>query len=527
MGRQSWSRWAAWLAIVALIGWCGPALADQGASQTAPATPTGIPNDSSLSAWNQAATSQSDQIGVIPQPTLAAPGLVTGITLGELYTNNLTLAPSGKPKQSDLITSIQPFLKSAYSAPRFSGLLDYSVTGYLYHQHSKDNQLSQNLNAMGTLTLLPQHFFLDGTALYGQQIINNAAPAGSGTFFLTNNRANAATEVLSPYWIQDFGSAGLATLRYSHGRVVYNVHGGIPGESSATLSGIPDVTSNSLQFSLVSPIGVTWGWNLSYSDQRLEPDFGTGVQYAVAKLGTSLQVTPDTQLLADIGKENKFLPNGTVQKLGAGFWDAGFEWANTLDDLKMLIGHRFYGRSYQLSWTHIAALLTTNLSYTENPTDINQQLLGQNPGELINSPSGTLWIPSLTERQVYLSKRAMASATYVTAKSMLSVTLYDELRTYFILNSSQERIANADISWLFDIGVFTTLTPTFGWQRYQFQSGQINYNTYEQLALIHQFSAENTGSIKLRSDSSNVYAGAPGAHGYRVYVIYVQWTHLF
>src|SRR3546814_7822310 len=62
-------------------------------------------------------------------------------------------------------------------------------------------------------------------------------------------------------------------------------------------------------------------------------------------------------------------------------WDVGFDWSNTRDNVKLLVGHRFYGRSYQFSWTHTAALLTTAMSYVEQPTDINQQLLGQRSEE--------------------------------------------------------------------------------------------------------------------------------------------------
>ncbi len=41
-----------------------------------------------------------------------------------------------------------------------------------------------------------------------------------------------------------------------------------------------------------------------------------------------MQVSLNTRLLADVGKENKFLPDGTIDKLGANFWDVGFAWSN-------------------------------------------------------------------------------------------------------------------------------------------------------------------------------------------------------
>lgn len=474
-----------------------------------------------------AAGSENLPPGVIPQPSIDSPGVVAGVMLGELYTDNLTLAARGRPKQTSWITEIQPFIKSAYRGPRFSGLFDYKLTGYLYKGQSRHNQLTQNLDAYGTLTILPRHFFLDGSALYGREIINNALTAGSGAFFLNNNQANVAIATLSPYWLQDLGKVGTMTLRYTRGRVVYN-NRGIPAQGHALLNGIPNVTSNAVQFSVVSPKYQTWGWNVGYSEQHLVPDFGPGVQFARAKLGASLQVNNNTRLLADVGKESKFLPDGTVQKLGASFWDVGFDWSNTRNHLRLMTGHRFYGRSYQLSWTHQAALLTTNLSYVEQPTTYNQQLLGLNSGMGVMPPiSIRAAIPSLTERQPYLSKRWTAGAAYSMPRSTLSVTVYEESRTYFVQNSGQERVANADVAWLFNLGPFTTLSPSFDWQRYQFRNGQISYRRYAQLALVHQLDTRNFVSLRLRRDSSTVYSGLPDAHGYQANVIFLQLTHLF
>jgi hypothetical protein len=474
----------------------------------------------------QATGAENESVGVIPQPSIDSPGIVLGATLGELYTDNLRLAASGKPKQTSWITEIQPFFKGAWNSPRFSGVLDYTMTGYLYAGQSRSNQLAHDLKASGTFIILPQHFFLDGTALYGREVIDNELPAGSGTFFLNNNLANAARGALSPYWIQDFDNVGTMTLRYTFGRVSYNDHG-ISGQNGGLLNGIPDNTSNAVQFSLVSPEYQTWGWNLGYSDQRIKPDFGRGTEYAIAKLGTSWQINNDTKLLADVGKENRFLLDGTSQKLGAIFWDVGFDWSNNRDNLKLLVGHRFYGRSYQFLWTRTAALLTTAMSYVEQPTDLNQQLLGQNPSTIITTPYGISYLPSLRDLETYLMKRATASASYTMPRGSLRVALYRERRTYFLLDNRDERVANANIDWLFDIGAYTTLTPTLGWQQYQFQDGQTNYDRYVQLALVHQVNPNNFCSLRLRSDSRNVQFSAPGAYGYRVNVFFLQWTHLF
>lgn len=505
------------LSTMVLTGWLVTAAAQDAGTGSPPSNPaqedaTGAP--------------QSLPPGVIPQPTPESPGLVTGVTLGELYTDNLRLAGPGQAKQSSWITQVQPFVKAATSGPRFSGLVDFSITGYLYTGGSHQHQVAQDLQARGVLTLVPQHFFIAGDAKYGRAVINNEMPSGAGTFFLDHNRANVATASLSPYWIQEFSTLGTATVRYTHGRVVYNDRG-IPNQSRALLAGISNVNSDAVQFSLVSPEGRTLGWNVDYSGQRLEFDYGPAARFAVAKAGLYWQMNADTRLLADGGKENKYLPDGTVETLAATFWDVGFAWSAVRDSVKLLVGHRFYGRSGEFSWTHTAALLTTTLSYTEQPTDLNQQLLGQNAGNVALPPVNVGQIPSLTERRVYLMKRAMASASYEMPHGKLGLTLYDESRRYFTLDNEREKVANANLSWLFELGPYTTLTPGWGWQRYRFRDGQVHYTHFGELALVHQIGPDDFGSVRFRNDSRNVDFGTSGAHGYRVNVLFLQWTHLF
>ncbi|MCW0200485.1 TIGR03016 family PEP-CTERM system-associated outer membrane protein [Rhodanobacter thiooxydans] len=503
------------LSSIALGGW----LTGAAAQSVDPSMPS-----AQNSAGGFAGSSENLPPGIIPQPSVDSPGVVVGVTLGELYTDNLMLAPSGRPKQTGWITEIQPFIKSAYSGLRFSGVFDYTLTGYLYEGQSRHNQLAQNLDTHGTLTLLPQHFFLDGSALYGREVVNSELPAGSGTFFLDNNRANVGRGTLSPYWIQELGNVGSAMLRYSYGRVLYNTKG-IPAQSNDLLIGTSDITSNAVQFNLVSPKDQKWTWNFGYVDQRIEFDSGRSSRFSIARLGGAVQVRDDVSLLADVGRENKFLADGTVDRLGASFWDAGVEWSNTLNDFKVLVGHRFYGRSYQLSWTRTAALLTTVASYVERPTDLNQQLLGQGTDAI---PSlGLPVIPSLREQRVYLMKRATASAAYEMPKGVLRVTLYDERRNYFLLNSGRERVTNADVAWLFNIGPLTTLTPTYAWQRYRYRDGQTNYSQYAQLDLVHQLDPKNFASLRLRRYSRHVHAVSSDAHGYRANVVFLQFTHLF
>lgn len=479
--------------------------------------------------------------GTIPQPTPANPGVAIGIALGELYTDNLKLAAPGQPRDSSWVTTVEPFVRAAVGGQRFSGWANYQLDGYLYSGGTSSNQVAQTLDAQGLLTVLPQHLFVDGLVSYGRAIINNQLPVASGTYFLSGNQANVATGTLSPYWVQDLGRLGTFSARYTLGRVSYN-RSGIPGQGQGSLSGIPDFTSQGVQLALDSPKFETWGWNAQYSQQRIKPDTGNSIRFASAKVGISRQISLNGRLLADVGKEDKYLPDGTIKPLGAGLWDVGVEWSTARDSFKLMGGHRFFGHSADLSWTHTAALLTTVVGYQEQPTSLGQQLLGQNFGAGALTPptnlgglggiglpsSGVLGqIPSLAERQVYLMKRATASATYEMPKGNLTLALYNESRDYFLFGSGHEKVASANLAWLWNLGPYTTFTPSAGWQRYKFRDNSVNYTRFGQLNLVHQINSHNFATLRYINNSLNAYAPVPGAHDYRVNVVYFQWTHLF
>lgn len=503
------------LSAIVLTGLMTTAAAQDAANDQAPSNPSQGDSNGTL---------QDLAPGVIPQPTPENPGVVLGATLGELYTDNVKLAGSGAPKDDSWITVVRPFIKSAWASPRFYGTFDYTLNGYLYAGQGGSNQLGQELSTQATLAVLPGHLFVDGMARYGRQIIDNALPSAQGTFFLNGNQANVATATISPYWTQDLGRVGTMLLRFTGGRVMYN-RNGISGDSQDALAGVSNVNFGGVQFKLTSPDYETWGWNAGYSEQRLYRDSGPDSDFARAQVGLSRQVSPNVRLMADVGRENKYLPDGSYSKLDSSFWDAGIRWATDRDDFTVKVGHRFFGRSGELSWTHNAALLTTRVSYVEQPTDLNQQLLGQGIGMV--TPPSNINLPALTDRRVYLMKRASVSASYEMPKSRLALELYDESRRYFQLDNAQEKVANASLSWLFNLGPKTTLTPTLGWQRYRYLTGQVNYNRYGQLALVHQYDSRNFGRIRLRNDSRNAYGVLQNVHGYRVNVIYVEWTHLF
>ena len=504
MPRAPW-----FLAPLVLGGWVTGAMA-----QVAPDAPSTVAA--------QAAASGNAGPGSIPQPTTDAPGFVLGVKLGELYTNNLELVPAGKPRQGSWITEVRPFVKAATRNAWFAGSLDYELTGYAYAGQSSHNQLAQALDARGTLVAVPAHLFVDGSVQYGREVVNGAQAYAPGAFFIDNNSANVARTQLSPYWVQGLGRWAQLMARLSWGRIDYSTRG-IAGHSDELLQGIPDTTSKAAQLSLVGQSTGAWDWRFDYSDQRLDPDFGIATEYASAKLRVSRQVGVHMRLLLDAGKENRYLPDGTVNVLGASLWDVGFEWLGARDQLRLLVGHRFYGHSYDFSWSHTAALLTMQLGYVEQPTNLANQLLSGSAAQL---PSlGYPVYGTLGNQQVYLMRRATASLTLQMPHGNLQLSAYNDRRDYFVLQRERERVTNADIAWRLDLSAKTTLTPGFGWQRYQHIDDSVQTLHYAQVTLLHQFNPDDFASLRLRKYEGGVQAGPD--NGYAASVVFLEWTHLF
>lgn len=434
------------------------------------------------------------------------------ITVGEIYTDNLFLSPPGSSdKADDFITEIEPGFNLKYQAPQLIGNIDYQLQGLLYANHGGQNDVYNELNANATLAVVPDLFYVDGMTMYDQQVINPERPAGRSNLFGGMNRTNVSSSTISPYFKHDFGSIGIATLRYAYGRAIY------------TESNIPNASSNTLSFLLArQPQYGDLTYDLSYSHQRIDRDFGRDFSFEQARLGLQYQVSGFTQLLVNVGKENDYHPDGSFDRLGATFWSAGFRVKSQINEFKALVGHRFFGRSWELEWQHNGADFHTDLSYEEQPTDFNRLLLSRGSQALINSPLPEVQLPSLREQRIFVLKRAAASVRYDMARSQIQLRLYDERRDFINL-ANNERVQGGGIDWNFQLGLRDSFIPTFDYERYEFTDGRINHTTRSQVDWRHRLSQSMTLDLALRHERRD----SNGAGDYRVNTILAELTKLF
>lgn len=150
----------------------------------------------------------------------------------EELTDNALQAHS--PRQSDLISFISPGISIAGDLPRIRATFDFAPTVALYARTSDLNALTEQMNGLANVTLVPDLAFVDVRVLAGVQNLNGGlgglgaigAPSGSAATAQTaipalagnslglnrNNEAQTSTFSISPYLLRRFGDVGTGRL---------------------------------------------------------------------------------------------------------------------------------------------------------------------------------------------------------------------------------------------------------------------------------------------------------------------------
>lgn len=124
--------------------------------------------------------------------------IIPRLTMQEIFTDNALEVTA--PRRFDAITVIAPGILVHADTARLQLNLDYQPNLLLYAINGPLNVLTQQLNAIGLITVVPDLAFIDVRALSGIQSLNGFT--GSGTI----GNANAA---LAPVQSGGYGAAGL------------------------------------------------------------------------------------------------------------------------------------------------------------------------------------------------------------------------------------------------------------------------------------------------------------------------------
>jgi|GEM_PF-1933273 len=440
----------------------------------------------------------------------------------EIFTDNINREPDGSA-ENDFILSVAPQLDACSSTGRFRGSLSYQLQGLVYANNSKYNDIYNDVLAKTTLDLIPQRLYLDADTQYGQAVIDPSFSFGSSNAIRpSRNRTSSWVTNISPYLVQSLGAVGQASLRYRYGFSQY-------GDSD-----VADSTINAVYLDIVSPPDrEPLGYRVKVASQSVDRsggnearfwrDFNTDpdvvdpsrreagrdrtTHFDTASLELDYQVSRSLTALAEGGAETKFNRDGTTDRYGSEFWNAGFRWDSLRNTLEARYGHRFYGATYDVKATHRADRLDTSISYEEQATSQALNALngrnglgrgigsgfggGNVGGNDLNGPT-----TSLFDRGVFIEKSVRGNIGFDTALTRTDLNAYRQVREYRQSDDGDETFYGASLTNRYDFTRRMTAIPRVEWQNRDGQGIGGGYDSYEVGAsVVRTLSPDALGSV--------------------------------
>ena len=462
----------------------------------------------------------------------------------EIYTDNINHTHNG---DWDLITQITPRVAACSDTGRIKVNFDYALEGVVYAHNTNYSDVYNNVDLGSTITVIPNHLFLDLNTTYGQAVIDPSIDySTSNSLNPKSNKTGAWTSNISPFLVQTLGPVGTASLR---GRYGYSLYGN---------NNVPASSVIGAYFNLSSPRQQTVTYTLSASSQKVDRHGGNPQRYfqrrvAVgdlpnqdlgafpfadyqntrqnsntnwfdrATLRLGYRLTNSLQLIAQGGLEDDYRPDGTNNRLSRPSYEGGFRWSGASNTLEATVGHRFYGTTYSLSASHQSRLFRVDVDYTEQPT--SQGLNSLNGGSFGNGfggaggygggggfgggfgGAGDLNNPttSLFDRGVFIEKRWSGALSFQSALTQTVINAYRQKRDYRNPAAQDDVYTGVGLSTQYQVQPRTTIVPEARWSHRQGGGRGLggNYDTYE------------VGITGLRTILPSLQAGLGYLHGWR------------
>lgn len=387
------------------------------------------------------------------QPYLFAPSL----TARQTYTDNVTLAPEGE-EESDHITQIIPALSFCHAGPRMRTQVDYQAQLLHYWEDSDRNDVFHSANVNNTTTLVQDVLFLDLGGRFDQQPRTISGAFTEDNELVTGNRQDTTSLRASPYAFQSLGPLGDSVTRYEYRRRMYD--------------DTPDTTRHIGSFNVTSPGAadpLSWQGNVR-TERVTRDDLDDPTYFDDAFIELGYRAIGRLTLLGRGGLETVNRADGTRDRFGNEYWEAGFRWSDARTSVEARFGERFFGETYFAAISRRSGRFTASLDYRE--TQEIPERVGTDVPEYIQELEefGLIDVP---EPELTITKRLTASGTYETGLSTFRVTAFDDRRE-LVISEEERRRYGVNASWQWRFAPRTTLTHRFTWERIDNRDGEVD-----------------------------------------------------
>ncbi|HFD13208.1 MAG TPA: TIGR03016 family PEP-CTERM system-associated outer membrane protein [Crenotrichaceae bacterium] len=412
-----------------------------------------------------------------------------GITIQELYSDNIGLAPGGQ-EDGAFVTQLTPSVTVNARGARNRVDAALRVENLFFHGIKKDANTFFQGQLESTSRLWANSFFIDLRGTHSQANTRNRGRVAIDNISQTGGRVDVSTYTISPFWRINLGGYARGEARLSYSEVMVN-------NTDNTRTGISDarVHEEKLTLSSANRFDV-WGWQLGVSN-RLENRKGSNdqdVHYFNSFGELNFRLVQHFVLFARAGYADNDLGTNRLNSKNGVYYQAGGRWRPSSGFLLSAAGgnNSFINVSttpfQHAKWTfgfrhnkvglNTGSQWNTRFQYSANnyvwrtgyavDTVTTQQVLLErdvfegglrnlngSTGLTVNSSGGLTTL----RNEVYERKRGEASVQGTNGKSTVRLTGYTEKRNYDSARQNEDaKGANFAWRWRLDGRTSTVLT---------------------------------------------------------------------
>jgi len=244
-------------------------------------------------------------------------------TVGEILTDNVFYTHSDRTAAAE--TTLTPGVSISADTPRLQGVATAQVQGSLYTPTSSLDQIFADVYANGTLTVVPDHFFVDAASSISQA--SNLPGLGfvNASQLPRTQQTQVYTNTISPYLRESYDGEVDTELRYRFGATNF-------GGNTATTASILPTENNNLASGILNEgtLTVATGRNFQRAMSRLTVDvsgFNSNSTSQNSQFSSyddlQYQITPDIAALGRIGYQNIRYPFAPAATFAGPTWLVG------------------------------------------------------------------------------------------------------------------------------------------------------------------------------------------------------------
>lgn len=457
--------------------------------------------------------------------------IVPTLSVGEIYTDNLSLAPDTL-KRAEWVTEAIPGISIAAIGATSRFNVNYSPKFLYYARGEGDNKLYQQLRAAGSAELATQLLFVDAGAFVGQENVSLLAPLSISSANTTGNVATVGRYFVSPYLHRNFGSGVQAEARFTYSLVDWEKTATAPSNSVA----------DRINLRLSGPTYKPFAWNLQYVREKVDYETQSDTFAEAISANARQTITTTVGVLAQGGHE-RYEPGPALPASYGPSWAAGLDWVpSPRTRLAATFGERFFGHTYYLDFRHRTRLTTWSAGYSENISSTQSEFFAPAPtstaGYLAPLFLSTIPDPEARQKaadevvaqrglpqsaslsapvnffsgQLFLAKRWQASAGFLGLRNVLLFNAFSETRealagsvtTGDFAVSSTIRQIGAGVLWNWRMTALNAWNLGAGYARTEFLGpARVDDRRFIQMSLLRQFQPRVSGALNYRRQQND------------------------